>query len=246
MKVFSVTGLTGSGKTTTIEKIIVGLKNRGFSVGSVKEIHYEAFKMDTDGKNTSRHRVAGSELVTARAVYETDIMIPYHEDIYKILKHYDQDYVVLEGVRDCIVPEIACAKEDEEPMLTDLTIAISGRKGNLKDTYYQGLPIINALDNTEQIVDLIVEKVPHLMFNIDKECCDFCGSDCREFLSKYLKNEVQLSDCKIKNSDISLKVGDKDIPMVPFVQKLLINTIKGFVSELKGCEESSPVEIKIK
>lgn len=71
MKVFSVYGITKSGKTTTIENIIRELKRRGYTVGSVKEIHYEKFAIDTEGTNTDRHRRAGAEPVTARGHFET-------------------------------------------------------------------------------------------------------------------------------------------------------------------------------
>ncbi|MEG0019166.1 MAG: molybdopterin-guanine dinucleotide biosynthesis protein MobB, partial [Oscillospiraceae bacterium] len=66
MRIFTVRGITKSGKTTTIEKVISELKKRGYSVGSVKEIHYKQFKIDPEGTNTDRHKKAGSELVTAR------------------------------------------------------------------------------------------------------------------------------------------------------------------------------------
>ena len=39
MKVLTVTRLSGSGKTTVIENLIKELKRRGYSIGSVKEIH---------------------------------------------------------------------------------------------------------------------------------------------------------------------------------------------------------------
>ena len=47
MKLFSVIGITKSGKTTTIENIIRELRKRRYTVGSVKEIHFEAFAIDT-------------------------------------------------------------------------------------------------------------------------------------------------------------------------------------------------------
>jgi molybdopterin-guanine dinucleotide biosynthesis protein B len=52
MKVFSVIGLSKSGKTTTIENIIKELRRRNYTVGSVKEIHFEKFKMDIEGTFT--------------------------------------------------------------------------------------------------------------------------------------------------------------------------------------------------
>ena len=102
MKVFSVCGITKSGKTTTIEHIIRALSARGYKVGSVKEIHFEAFAIDADPtKNTARHRRAGSELVTARGANETDVLFPGRLDMRTILSFYHGfDYVVLEGVTD--------------------------------------------------------------------------------------------------------------------------------------------------
>ena len=46
MKVFSVVGYSKSGKTTTIEQIIKELKKRNYSVGSVKDIHFEGFHLE--------------------------------------------------------------------------------------------------------------------------------------------------------------------------------------------------------
>ena len=85
MKVFSVVGITQSGKTTTIENIIKELRGRGYSVGSVKEIHFEEFAIDTEGTNTFRHKEAGSQLVTARGNYETDMLFQEKLHIDRLL-----------------------------------------------------------------------------------------------------------------------------------------------------------------
>lgn len=160
MKVFSVFGITQSGKTTTIENIIRELKKRRYSVGSVKDIHFEAFAIDREGTNTYRHKMAGSELVTARGCYETDILFPEQLSIEKILGFYEQDYVVLEGVTDCNVPKILTAHSREEIVerLDRSVFAISGRiSAQLNE--YNGIPVINAMDDITGLVDLIEEKV---------------------------------------------------------------------------------------
>ena len=41
MKVIKVQGTTKTGKTTTVEAVIRELRHRGYTVGSVKKIHYE-------------------------------------------------------------------------------------------------------------------------------------------------------------------------------------------------------------
>jgi len=107
MRAFSVIGITKTGKTTTIENIIRELKKRNYSVGSIKEIHFDSFAIDITGTNTDRHRQAGSELVTARGYHETDIMFPSKLSVKEILRYYDQDYVIMEGVKDYNIPKIA-------------------------------------------------------------------------------------------------------------------------------------------
>lgn len=246
MKVFSVIGLTGSGKTTTIEAIIKELKARGKSVGTVKEIHYEAFKIDTEGKNTYRHRMAGADTVTARAHNETDIMFKGHVDIYEVLKNYSEDYVVLEGVRDALVPNIYVCKEEEEPKINCLTIAVSGRFSNNDTKSVGGLPVINAEKNPSEIVNLIERKAPDLWPNVREECCGLCGENCERLLSKYLAGEVDKSKCVLSKSNVSLKLDGRDIVIVPFVQGVIEKVVKGLVSELKGFKDGSQIEIKIK
>ena len=213
MKVFTVVGITLSGKTTTIENIIKELRKRGYSVGSVKEIHYEKFQIDTEGTNTYRHKEAGSQLVTARGFHETDILFQEKLNIHDILKFYNYDYVVLEGVSDGSFPKIIAASSEEEVLerLDDNTFAISGRLANkIKD--FKGLPVINAIEDVEKLVDLIEEKV---------------------------------EDYTFETYSIRLKIGEKDIKMVPFVQRALKNTILGFIKELKGFEEGENIEIEI-
>src|SRR5690554_4803402 len=114
MKVFSVFGVSKSGKTTTIEEIIKELSRRRYSVGSVKEIHFEQFTIDENGTNTDRHRKAGSQLVTARGLHETDVLFSKQLPVDKILQFYDHDFVILEGVTDFNVPKVICAHNKQE------------------------------------------------------------------------------------------------------------------------------------
>lgn len=160
MKVLTVVGIHHTGKTTIVEKITEELRKRGYRVGSVKEIHFEDFAIDTEGTNTHRHKMAGSQLVTARGLYETDILFQEKLSMDRILKFYDHDYVILEGVTDIKVPKIISATTEEEVLerLDENTIAISGKISNrLKE--FKGLPVINPIENTKELVDLIEEKV---------------------------------------------------------------------------------------
>ena len=81
----------------------------------MKEIHFEQFAIDpVPTSNTNRHKAAGSQLVTARGLSETDVLYQSMLPILEILEHYDHDYVILEGVTDCNVPRILTAHNEQE------------------------------------------------------------------------------------------------------------------------------------
>ncbi len=164
MKVFSVIGISGSGKTATTENIIKELKRRGYSVGSVKEIQCKDFTIDQKGTDTYRHRKAGSEVITARAHCETDIMYSGDLDINKILEFYRQDYVVMEGVADYSCPMILCAKavkDIEEYGSREYfgrIFLISGAVSN-EINEYKGIPAINSTNDIKKLVDFVEQKL---------------------------------------------------------------------------------------
>ncbi|MCK4260368.1 MAG: molybdopterin-guanine dinucleotide biosynthesis protein MobB [Halanaerobiales bacterium] len=246
MKVFSVFGISGTGKTTTIENIIRELKKRRYSVGSVKEIHFEEFAIDLTGSNTDRHRKAGSELVTARGFHETDILYPEKLSIDEILSHYHHDYVVLEGVIDRSFPRIITASTIEEidERIDGYVFAISGRIAN-ELSEYRGLPVINSMTDVDVLVDLIEEKVFHKLPDFPAKCCKACGLDCRELGIKILKGEAKREDCVISKGNVKLFIDQKEVEMVSFVQRILRNAVLGVVKELDGYKPGVNIEVKI-
>lgn len=246
MRVLTVRGISGSGKTTTIEKLIAQLRERGHSVGSVKDIHFEDFAIDTEGTNTYRHRQAGSQLVTARGLKETDVLIPHRLTVESILGFYDHDYVVLEGVDDYDVPEIICAASTDEAdnLISPLTIALAGKvSGDIRE--YKGLPVINALESPQDLADLVERKVPPRLPNVDPECCSRCGLSCREMLAAILRGERTRSDCQLRTGAVRLYINGQELPMVEFVRDILRDTVLGVVSNLKGYREHGHIEVRI-
>jgi len=57
----SITGRSGTGKTTLIEKLIPELNRRGYRVGTVKH-NLHGFEIDHEGKDSWRHRKAGARI----------------------------------------------------------------------------------------------------------------------------------------------------------------------------------------
>lgn len=247
MKTFSVFGITQSGKTTTIENIIAELRKRQYTVGSIKEIHFEEFAIDQTGSNTNRHKKAGSQLVTARGYFETDILFEEQLPLEHILRFYDHDYVVMEGVTDTFGPKIITAHTPEEvdERLDGTVFAISGRLASIM-TEYRGLPVISAVTDREKLVDLIIDKVFERLPEFPEECCSACGFSCKELSERILNGLSKREDCVISDGSIELFIDGREISMVPFVQKILFNSVEGVVKELEGYRKNSELSIKIK
>lgn len=59
MKVFGLAGWSGSGKTTLVKKLLPELISRGVRVSTMKHAHHN-FDIDTPGKDSYEHRMAGA------------------------------------------------------------------------------------------------------------------------------------------------------------------------------------------
>lgn len=247
MRIFSIFGITKSGKTTTAENLIKELTRRRYRVGSIKEIHYEQFSMDTAGSNTHRHQQAGATLVTARGYTETDLLFSSALSLDAILSHYDHDFVVMEGVTDTCAPKIITAHTTTEvdERLDDTVFAISGLLANEMDTY-RGLPVINSIKEPDRLADLIEEKVFSRLPDMQPDCCHGCGYDCRGLSARILSGLSLRSDCVLSRGDIQLVVDGRVIPMVPFVQTLLRNAVIGVAGELEGYRSHGDILVNIR
>lgn len=156
MRVVMVKGFSKTGKTTTVTELIKELRKRGYSVGTVKDIHYEGFAMDHPGTDTYKHGQAGAQRVTALGNQETDILLSRRMDIDAVLKYYKEDFVILEGDSGADCPVILTAKteDDIEKRMCENVIAISGIISGER-TEYKGLPVINCLKEVEKMADMI-------------------------------------------------------------------------------------------
>ncbi len=248
MKVFAVSGFTKSGKTTTITAIIAALVKKGYSVGSIKDIHFEAFSMDTEGKNTYLHRQAGASTVTAKGGKESAVMYYKHMELADLLVHYSEDFVAVEGCKDQAVPQIVTAKTKEEldELINGKTIAISGVISNDMHCEYKGIPIINSQTDVEAIVAIIEQRVGAVLPLKDKECCAKCGGDCNTMCVDILSGNKQRSDCKISDTSVTLTIDGKPIAMVDFVSKILKNNVMAVVKELHGFKKGTiKIEVEV-
>lgn len=179
MKVFRICGKDNSGKTTTLEYIIRSMTSRGLNVCTGKDFTDRDFTIDKLGKNTMRHRIAGSKAVVARGIMETNLLVQRRMGLNEILTHLDNyDYCILEGFDNANLPKIVTARtwEEADTFIDKNTIAISGVVANdLTISEYKGVPVYNGILAYHKLVDMLLETIkdcdisdPSLNDKVDK------------------------------------------------------------------------------
>ena len=240
MRVVMVKGFSKTGKTSTVTSLVRELRKRGYTVGTVKDIHFEGYKADMPGTDTFKHREAGARRVTALGNSDTAIIADRHMTIHEILKYYKEDYVILEGDCGLKCPTIITGKtiDDIDKRMCPEAIAISGiiagdvtagadgsaetngtsggagANGSAEPriTEYNGLPVINGITEVEKLADIIGKNTERM----------------------------------VEDMEVELSIGGEDVWMVPFVKETIKNVVVGAVKALDGYEEGKEIIIKVK
>ncbi len=163
MKVFAVSGLHTTGKTTTVVALVGEFTLRGLKVSTVKDIHYEGFAMDKEGTNTWKHRMAGASTVVARSLDETDFLVGGRMQMEDVLHRLEADVVIIEGGHEEPYPRITCATTPDEADIRfdSHTFAVAGRIAE-QMTEYRGVPAFNPMKDASMLADLALAKA-HVM-----------------------------------------------------------------------------------
>jgi molybdopterin-guanine dinucleotide biosynthesis protein B len=178
--VIAAVGVSGSGKTVTLEYLISHLSAESYKIGSIKHVHHKGFTMDKEGTNTWRYAKAGSKVIVAISPEEIDIIKKTEmalndlDQIIALLEREQLDIVFIEGFHSLIakrkdVPKIITAKDQQgleqtlegtvEPIL-----AIAGIFAkNTKESTYRDMPVIKVPEEGQKLIALIkqqLEKAP--------------------------------------------------------------------------------------
>lgn len=137
-KVFAVSGIKNSGKTTLIEKLVAALKQQGYRVGVIKHDGHD-FQADHEGTDSFRHKAAGAESVIVYSQHklmmikdnqgisiETLIALQEEMDVIILEGMKYSDYPKIEIVRAAISKESVCKKETLLALVTDTDLRIQG------------------------------------------------------------------------------------------------------------------------
>jgi len=230
MRVFAVSGVHHSGKTTTIEHLIRELVGRGYSVGTVKSVHRERFSIDRAGTNTDRHRTAGATAVAARSDAQTAIMWSGRLDYDEILRLYDTDWVIIEGAHREAYPRIVAAGTEHhiEQRFDGSTFLICGSVAQRLDSW-RGVPVMDATTRAKEVVDLLERSVPE--YDRPKE-----GQAAQRTLEPGPEERFE----------VEVRVDGEELHLAPFVQDFVSRTVLGMLSSLKGYKPGSEFTIEIR
>jgi len=210
MKIIGVAGTKNTGKTTLVTLIVSELVRRGYRVGTVKHTHHD---LDLEGKDTWKHREAGSELVVGSGE-TTFFLIKDELKLDKILKIINSmkelDYLIIEGFKFANYPKIST---------DDFTIT----NINVFQIHEEDIP---------PLVDLLEERTYGI---IPYGNCGECGFDnCLDMARAIIRGETSEKECKMKKiMEVELYIGDEPIHLNPFVQDFIKKSVLGMINSLK-------------
>jgi molybdopterin-guanine dinucleotide biosynthesis protein B len=115
--IIAVVGFSGTGKTTLMEKLISELTERGLRVGTVKH-HPHTIEMDQPGKDSWRHKRAGSRVAIISSPTRIGMVMEVDHD-YRLdeLSYFFShvDIVLAEGYKRDNTPKIEVFRPEIHP-----------------------------------------------------------------------------------------------------------------------------------
>lgn len=106
--VIAVVGSSGTGKTSLLEKLLPALKERGLRIGTIKhDVH--GFEMDKPGKDSWRHKRAGSSISIISSYNRIGMVRDTDHDwnISELLTFFPDVHLILtEGYKSEKVPKL--------------------------------------------------------------------------------------------------------------------------------------------
>ena len=235
-------GFKDSGKTRVVEALVGELVGRGFRVGTLKHTA-ESVLLDTPGKDTWRHREAGSGatgiLHGRGSAFFVDKALTVREAVAVL---GELDFVVTEGFKSVgsmaklVVPRVEGEVGELSYGLEIGVVDVDGRgvRGG------GGVPVI-ALGDAGGLADVVEERAFPVLPGLD---CRGCGFDsCLEFGRALLAGEAELGACVGYGSGFSLRVDGEEVALGPFVQDVTRGVVLGLLSSFKGVGRPGRVEL---
>lgn len=243
IRTVAVTGFKNSGKTRVVEALTQELTKRGYRVGTIKHTA-DDIALDTPGKDTTRHREAGSKATAILQKNTAAIFLDQYLSLQQAAKKLGPlDYLIVEGFKShdtqarIIVPR---ENSELEQIKNGLEIAIV-KVPESKFSKETDLPVFT-LDESSKIADLVEAKAFPMLPGID---CHSCGyPDCKTMGAALLVGKSEITQCVGYKGDFLLKVNDVNVPLGGFTRTVLQNIVIGFIKSLKGGDDPHKIQLE--
>ncbi|MDP3114798.1 MAG: molybdopterin-guanine dinucleotide biosynthesis protein B [Candidatus Cloacimonadaceae bacterium] len=248
MKAIGIVGYHHTGKTTMAVAVIRELTQRGYKVASIKDIHNESYRADSEGSNSWKHAKAGATQVFARGLQDSALILTPSPDLKDIIPLLTADFLVIEGMKHAALPKIVCAETTGQldELIDETTIGISGKIASELESYHN-LPVYCLQNNLEQLINDILTKTFEILPQSDPDCCSACGKSCFDLAADIVQGRAKREDCVLDGKKrLRLYVNDREIVIVPFVQNMLKDVISAMTDNLNGIDPSGTIRIEIK
>jgi molybdopterin-guanine dinucleotide biosynthesis protein B len=262
--IIGVVGSKDSGKTAIVESAVRTLTRKGYSVATVKHVNQKSFSLDTKGKDTWRHSIAGANPVVSVSDIETGILIKdgvKRFSLDALLRFASEaDLIMLEGfswlvLNDEYVGKILCVKNREE--YEDFKKKAKGEVIAFCSMRHLGKPILRIKEDSEILVKQALkfirkkQKISKILSILPGLDCGKCGhSTCKEMALAIYAKAAKLNDCVPLRLKSELKtritVNDVEVPIQPFVSEIIRNSILGMITSLKGVSIRGNEEVHVK
>ncbi len=160
--ILSFVGRSNSGKTTLIERVIPELTRLGYRVATVKHAGH-GFDLDTEGKDSWRHKQAGASAVIVIAKGSLAMFADVSEEmnVEEVRERFLDDHtdlIIAEGWKNEDYPKIVVVREglDEVNASVDGMLAIVSMK-----PIKAAVPCIDR-DDISALVTLIIRHYPRI------------------------------------------------------------------------------------
>lgn len=156
--IICIVGGSGSGKTTYLEGLIPELKSRGLRVGTIKH-HGHDFEMDCPGKDSWRHKQAGSSIAMISSPSRIGMVMDANRDHRpdELVRFFTNvDIILCEGYKGENKPKVEIFRPEihDRPFCVkdeNLIALVTDKEMNT------GVPRF-ALADTKGLADFLIEK----------------------------------------------------------------------------------------
>jgi len=214
--VLSIVGSSDCGKTTLLENLIRELSGRGYKVGTIKH-DVHGFDIDKEGKDTYRHKQAGAHSVLISSPWKYALISDVDSE-----KPLDEIAGFMPLELDIILTE--GFKSADKPKIEIF------RKNHSDELLCADNPSLVAVATNDKNNNTLEGIKNILDLDNTKEIADFIE-----------KHYIQKSYGRV-----SLTVNGEKIKLNQFARDIVESTLKGVISQLKGCENPKDIDIKIK